>query len=312
MPGRGLNRFNIPVAAVVAIAVGVELLVTMGFTASAAFIFWQGSRTAIVWLSSLVLILVFAGAGSIPVQNLYFAELEWQYGLDIWFSLLITTLLLFLVLFPSGRFVPRRSVIMLPLGLVWIAAAWFWPDLYFWRLESRTYLLFLLIIIFVGITSQLWRYRFVSNSQQRQQTKWVVWGVSVALTAVFFQIAAANLLPNSPLLVDLLINPLARLVQLFIPATFALAIFQHRLWQIDVIVNRTLVYGGLSLGMVAIYALVVGGLGRCSNRKVIFCLLCLPLALLPSFSILCGNSYSVVSTGSCLVSEMILTLFCQN
>jgi len=259
--GAWLNRFNIPVVAVVTVAVGVELLVTLGFIAVAAFIFWRRGQTTIVWLSSLVLVLVFAGAGSLPVQSLYFAELDWQYGLDIWFSLMVVALLLFLFLFPSGRFVPGWAVVLLPLSLVWVVAAWLWPDLYFWRLDSRPYLLILIIFLLTGLAAQLWRYRFVSSVQQRQQTKWVVWGTCVALTALFIQFAAGQLLPYSPLPFDLLINPLTRLVQLIIPVAFALAIFQRRLWEIDVIVNRTLVYGGLSLVIVAIYALVVGALG---------------------------------------------------
>lgn len=259
--GAWLNRFNIPTAAVMAVAVGIELLVTFGFIAIAAFIFWRGGQTPIVWLSSLVLILIFAGAGSLPVQSLYSAELVWQYGLDIWYSLLVTSLLLFLFLFPSGRFVPKWSFVLIPLSLVWFVAAWLWPDLYFWRLDSGPYLFILVIILLLGLAAQLWRYRFVSGLQQRQQTKWVVWGIFVALTAIFIQFATAQLLPYLPLLFDLLINPLTRLVQLFIPVTFALAIFQRRLWEIDVIVNRTLVYGGLSLGIVAIYTLIVGAFG---------------------------------------------------
>jgi signal transduction histidine kinase len=265
--GAWLNRFNIPVAAVVTVAVGVELLVTLGFIAVAAFIFWRRGQTTIVWLSSLVLVLVFAGAGSLPVQSLYFAELDWQYGLDIWFSLMVVALLLFLFLFPSGRFVPGWAVVLLPLSLVWVVAAWLWPDLYFWRLDSWPYLLVLIIFLLTGVAAQLWRYRFVSSAQQRQQTKWVVWGTCVALTALFVQFAAGQLLPYSPLPFDLLINPLTRLVQLIIPVAFALAIFQRRLWEIDVIVNRTLVYGGLTALITVVYIFLVGVMGTLAANQ---------------------------------------------
>ncbi|MFN2135647.1 MAG: histidine kinase [Candidatus Promineifilaceae bacterium] len=279
-PGAWLNRSNMPIAAVVAVAVGIELLVTLGFIAVAAFIFWRGGRAPIIWLSSLVLILVFAGAGSLPVQSLYFFELDWQYALDIWFSLMIAALLLFFVLFPSGHFVPRWAVFLLPLCLGWVIAAWLLPDLYFWRLDSRTYLLVLLLLLFAGVAAQLWRYRFVSSPNQRQQTKWVVWGMFVALTALFVQIAAGQIVPNSPLLFDLLINPLTRLAQLFIPVTVALAVFQRRLWEIDALVNRTLVYGGLTLSVVAVYALVVGALGALFHSQGNFVLAILATGLI--------------------------------
>ncbi len=265
--GAWLNRFNIPTTVVVAFAVGIELLVTLGFIVVAAFIFWRGGQTPIAWLSSLVLMLVFAGGGSLPVQSLYFAELDWQYGLDIWFSLMVAALLLFLFLFPSGRFVPRRAVFLLPLSLGWVAASWLWPNLYFWRLDSQPYLFILVIILLAGVAAQLLRYRHVSSMQQQQQTKWVVWGISVALTAVFIQFAAGLLLSSSPLIFDLLINPLTRLVQLVIPVTFAFAIFQRRLWEIDVIVNRTLVYGGLTILITAVYILLVGGMGTLAANQ---------------------------------------------
>ena len=265
--GAWLHRFHIPLAAVIGLAVGIELLVTLGFITSAAFIFWRRSQTVAVWLSSLVLILFFASAGSLPVQSLYFAELAWQYGLDIWFSLIVAGLILFLFLFPNGRFIPRWSIILLPLCLLWVVAAWIWPELYFWRLAPQRYLPTMVVILLVGLLAQLWRFRLVSDEQQRQQTKWVAWGTGVALTAVFIQLATGQLLPDSPLLFDLLINPLTRLLQLLIPVTLALAIVRHRLWDINIILNRTLVYGGLTVLITAVYVLLVGGMGTLAANQ---------------------------------------------
>jgi signal transduction histidine kinase len=48
---------------------------------------------------------------------------------------------------------------------------------------------------------------------------------------------------------------------LLIPLSMGIAILRYRLWDIDVIINRTLVYGVLSACIVAIYALIVGSLG---------------------------------------------------
>ena len=48
---------------------------------------------------------------------------------------------------------------------------------------------------------------------------------------------------------------------LLVPLSIGVAILRSRLWDIDVLISRTLVYGALSASVVAIYVLVVGYLG---------------------------------------------------
>jgi hypothetical protein len=50
-------------------------------------------------------------------------------------------------------------------------------------------------------------------------------------------------------------------VLLLLPISLALAILRYRLWDIDLIINRALVYGGLTASVVLLYVLVVGYLG---------------------------------------------------
>ena len=54
------------------------------------------------------------------------------------------------------------------------------------------------------------------------------------------------------------------MASMFIPLTISVALFRYRLWDIDIIINRTLVYGGLSLGIVAVYVLVLSMLEHIS------------------------------------------------
>lgn len=74
---------------------------------------------------------------------------------------------------------------------------------------------------------------------------------------------------------DTVYSPLAVTAWLGIPLVIGVAILKDRLYDIDVIINRTLVYSGLSLGIVVVYVLVVGALGTLfqTQGNVFFALL---------------------------------------
>ncbi len=68
-------------------------------------------------------------------------------------------------------------------------------------------------------------------------------------------------LSGSGSLYFLLLNLVFTIASLFSPLCFGIALLHYRLWDIDVIINRTLVYGTLMVTIVSLYALVVVGLG---------------------------------------------------
>ncbi|HET7168655.1 MAG TPA: histidine kinase [Candidatus Limnocylindrales bacterium] len=79
---------------------------------------------------------------------------------------------------------------------------------------------------------------------------------SAALGLVLFM--GPVLLTGRPLLPDAAIG----LISLPMPMTLALAIVHDRLFDIDVVIRRTLVYGGLTLGVVVAYLVAVTALTR--------------------------------------------------
>ncbi len=106
---------------------------------------------------------------------------------------------------------------------------------------------------------QVYRYRRVSSVVQRQQTKWVVFGVVAYASGIF----ALAVLPFGPLdaVADLITALAVPLFALFIPLSFGVAILRARLWDIDVLINRTLVYGTLPSSLALIYGASVVGVG---------------------------------------------------
>ncbi len=168
------------------------------------------------------------------------------------------SLVLFFYLFPRGRFVPRWTRWM---AIFWTAhevAYYFFPDSSFNIGRSLPLLDFVAFSIFVctAIGSQLYRYRRVSGPVERQQTKWVVFGTMAAgLGTVGFALP----LYASPTLVQFG-SPYTFAIQtgisiswLLIPLSIGVAILRHRLWDIDIIINRTLVYGVLTATLALVY-----------------------------------------------------------
>jgi divalent metal cation (Fe/Co/Zn/Cd) transporter len=114
---------------------------------------------------------------------------------------------------------------------------------------------------------QLYRYRRVSSPIERQQTKWVVFGIAVPTTvfvggSVLYLIFPALAEPSSPYGApyQLALAAVNTCLPLFIPLSFGFAMLRYRLWEIDVLINRTLVYSMLTVILAGVYVGLVIGL----------------------------------------------------
>jgi len=121
-----------------------------------------------------------------------------------------------------------------------------------------------------AIVAQVYRYRHVSHVSQQLQTKWPVSGLAVTIVGFGALVALFIIYSESPGSLPLLVRHATFLLGafsawrfpfVFIPLTVGVAVLRHRLFDIDIIINRTLVYGGLTAGVIAFYVLVVGYLG---------------------------------------------------
>ena len=131
---------------------------------------------------------------------------------------------------------------------------------------SDTFLLpVILALVLAGAWAQIWRYRRDSDVVQRQQIKWAVFGFSGALFGWFAvqtlgnTVFADQLTSGSPWV--LLFSVAIRGVWLVVPLSIGVAVLHYRLWDIEPIVNRTLVYGALAALITLTYIAVVVGLG---------------------------------------------------
>ena len=176
------------------------------------------------------------------------------------------SLFLFFYLFPDGRFVPRWTRYLALAMIAGVISGIFFPGtplaVSSWPVPLL--LLFMLGWLLTGVFAQIYRYRRVSGPVQRQQTKWVFFGFTVALVGflgvIFFGEVLFSLAEPGTR-GELVGMTVMTLCMLLIPLSIGAAILRHRLFDIDVVINRTLVYGALTACIVGIYVLVVGYLG---------------------------------------------------
>jgi hypothetical protein len=96
--------------------------------------------------------------------------------------------------------------------------------------------------------SVIYRYRYVSSATERQQTKWAMAGILGSISLFIpFSIISLVYPPSQPSLerlrfIFLIHYPIYILSYLFIPGGIAFAILRYRLWDIDLIIRRTLQY----------------------------------------------------------------------
>ena len=169
----------------------------------------------------------------------------------------------FLVTFPDGRFIPRWSWL--------IGCTLFVQSIFFlipgpFNTLSWPLPLFLIELVLAWgspVAVQIYRYRRVYTPAQRQQTKWVIFGLACCILTILLPGLTGGLFLTTSVSGALftLVNPaLSSLGFLLIPLSITMAILRSRLWEIDVLINRTLVYGLLTATLLVVYlALVFAG-----------------------------------------------------
>jgi hypothetical protein len=247
-------------------SVALNMISVCIWFAVATIIAWRKSRDWLALLVAMQLVTTSVAGQSnfdfnhltnllVPSSSAWFGPTMMLYYLAAFLFLLM------FLLFPDGHFVPEWMYWFLIPG---IALAGGGTILFLSHAPFSHWLSPLILVggavtVIPGVLAQLYRYRSISTPTQRQQTKWIVLGIIVGVLVAFGPYLPSLFFSslNHPGLYYVIVKPITILLLLFAPLSWAIAMFRYRLWDIDILINRTLVYGTLTGILVLVY---VGGI----------------------------------------------------
>lgn len=237
-----------------------ELAGAIGFIALAALIFIRRPTSPPAIGVSFVLIAFGAALPGtsyalISSQPIWRVSPAWLQALG-WMGMLF-----FALLFPDGHFVPRWTRILVPLWVLWVAGFFLFAEQVTYLRPAIIGLSFAMWVGWfgVGVCAQVYRYARVSSPQQRLQTKWVMLGfvgaLAGALVASLQHVLSltTGVANHNSVLFEGAAVALLNLSALLIPLSIAIAILRHNLYDIDRLINLTLVYGALTGVLALVY-----------------------------------------------------------
>lgn len=246
--------------------IGSDLVTLLIYCALAALII---SRRSQRWMAVYCAYMLVLEGGATYTQLLDYGlrplARAWYWPVGVLEWLAQVGFVVFFLLFPSGRFVPRWSRwIVLIAAAAEVKYVFFTDYLNTTHSGAGNFLIFAAVVCCI-VGFQVYRYRRVSSNEQRRQTKWVVSGFALAIAGLVSAVIAEHMIfPNqvtqSPVVVILIAGTLWDLLLLLIPVSIAVAILRSRLFDIDVIIRRALLYGSLTIILAAVYFGAVFGM----------------------------------------------------
>ena len=209
----------------------------------------------------------------VPTPSLPILLMVWLDSIS--WTLFVFPTLLILVLFPTGRPPSRNwnwvviyAVVMLiffdtlaglsqiftPSNATWEVAnpIGFIPITFFDKVFSLPWTIALGLLTLFSVTALFVRYR-QGTSVEKAQLKWLLYASALFGLVYIMNFPLSDFDANTP--IAILLNFLFSLTALTIPVAIGIAILRYRLWDIDFVINRSLVYGALT----ALLVMFLGG-----------------------------------------------------
>jgi serine/threonine-protein kinase len=242
---------------------GVDLLLIAGFSVTAGLLVVHRSDDWFAIFTSIFLITF-----GVRVTNLS-NVIAITPGLEIAGGLILAMgdmgIVLFLMLFPNGKFSQNWVKFTVPFLVVTMLGIYVFPNApFFWvKLGMNTYLAVITAWYIVGIIVFSYRYQ-CGTLAEKQQMRWVSIGSSAPfLWFMIFQITPAFIPAlHETNMAAAIFQIMARVFGIFmfliLPLSITISIVRNKLFDIDLIINRSIVYGTLTVGLGLAFALLFG------------------------------------------------------
>ena len=263
-----------PVTATIFPTYDAFVIYLLGLRLSAVAVFW-GTAVYLVWRKPKEWMVVYVSATLLMMSYMLVFQSDmdrWRFPAELvelfpaveWIAPTLFLICFFLLfyLFPDGRFFPKW------IGLLGVAVTGI-SILIFRQLgtvlslsEEAGWLLFVFSIFLfalIGLISQAIKWR-KATVVEKQQTRLVLFALGLLIALPFIQSIIGLLVGDDPLLHFLSLH-LFLIGATLIPITIGISVLRFRLWQMDVLLNRTLVYGGATAVILLLYVFVVGATG---------------------------------------------------
>ena len=244
----------------------IEVAVVLSLALSSGLIVWQ-RRDDWMALFVAVALVVYGVWVTPPLDALMALEPAWRLPANAMQATGWAFAVIFFYLLPDGRMVPRWTRPLAGAVVAWALGWALWPDApwsfaFGWTLPPLWYAVQQGWWL-TGVLAQLSRYRRVSTPAQRQQTRLILVNLTLAflgscaiyLPQVLLGPPAESGLPR--LLYDQWAIPLFLVTLIPIPLTITFSVLRYRLFDAEVAIRRTLIYGPLTAALALVYFLGV-------------------------------------------------------
>lgn len=246
---------GIPVLLQIVIDYGVDFLLIFGFSIIGGMLIVRRSDDWFAIFTSLFLIVF--GVRVTNLANIIALTPGYEVSGGLILAIGDISVVMFSMLFPDGKFVPRWFKFVVPFLVATMLGIYVFPSSpFFWNTMGRSgYLLVTTTWYLIGILASIYRYMHRSTLAQKQQIRWAFIGTMGPFSwFLIFQVLQIFVPAfNGATILVTIFQVVSRLAGIFLflmlPLFITISIARSKLFDIDLLINRSLVYGILTIGL---------------------------------------------------------------